>query len=497
MNHPAPPLSFLRYLLVTVMLGIPLAAQAGTSPKTLSAQPNIVLIMADDLSAKEFQLYGGPIQTPNLERLAHGGMFYQAAWSTPLCGPSRAMLMTGRYPFRTGFYHNQVKPPDADLWHHNILLPQLLGRAGYHTAMFGKNHFGGDARSDYGFDESLTVEDWPGYDGPSQGLPNASDAGMYSVQWYWHPALLHNGEGIPTGPKDFGPDIEVDHIVEFIGANKHRPFFVYYPTNLPHQNYVPSRGRWAYTDVPERDADGKLTGQRIEGSLESNAAYVDHLVGRIVAAVSEAGLAEQTIIMFVTDNGTAGYGKNHLETDKAVHVPLIVNAPGMIPPTGYVDTLVDFTDFLPTLVDLAHGELPFDYALDGHSFAPQIWGDTKFEGRSWIFTQMHLARWFRDHDWLLDGNGRFYRIGDARTEVEGYEDVTLSTDPEVIAARRRFETYSEKTPKPDLDDPEVYARWRDLLEDRVEYNKLGDFAPYRPPYLDNEMSPTGPDHLSP
>ncbi|GAB5562194.1 MAG: hypothetical protein SynsKO_38410 [Synoicihabitans sp.] len=440
--------------------------------------------MADDLSAKELELYGGTISTPRLERLARSGMFAQAAWSTPLCGPSRAMLMTGRYPFRTGFYHNYVKPPSEALWQNNLLIPQLMSRADYHTFMVGKNHFGGNAHSDYGFDEYLTVEDWPDYDGPTQGLPGSSDAGMYSVQWYWHPALLKNGSGIPSGPDDFGPDIEVDHIVDFIGANQHRPFFIYYPTNLPHMHYVEKTSRWAYPDVPERDSHGKKTGKKIAGSLESNVAYVDHLVGRVVDAIAEHDLTENTVILFITDNGTAGYGKNRLETDKAVHVPLIVNAPGSLPATGYVDTLVDFTDILPTLVDLGHGELPFGYELDGHSFAPQIWGNESFQGREWIFTQMHLARWFRDQDWLLDGNGRFFRIGDALTEFEGYEDVTLSTDPEVIAARIRFESYSRQIPRPDLDDPEVYARWRDLLEDRVRYNKIGDFAPYQPPYLD-------------
>lgn len=428
-------------------------------------RPNIILILADDLSAKEFSCYGGEgISTPTLDRMAKEGVMFQTAWTSPVCGPSRAMLLTGRYPARTGFYGNSVFPCEPSgqpkrIADGNILIGQAMQKNGYKTAMFGKVHHGGDPREDYGFDEYCTVQHWPGYDGP----PQTPREGMYKVQWYWHPGLVANGKGIPTGPQDFGPDIEVDHINSFVTKHKHVPFFALWTTNLPHMET--NSAKWNYTDVPELDASGKKTGNKVKGSLKADVEYLDHLISRIIDNLKDLGIRNRTIIMFCSDNGTAGYGKGKPDTEKGPRVPFIVDGPGMVKKIGPCDELIDFSDVFPTMLELAGGSLPRHYAVDGHSFAPLLLGK-KFHGRKWIFTQLDTMRWLRDKRWLLDASDRFYDCGTERDETKGYLDVTDSKDREVVKARNRFRKIMDSLPQTDYDAPATRERWKQFFEEQ-------------------------------
>lgn len=442
-------------------------------------KPNIILILGDDVSAKEFSCYGGNgINTPTIDRLAAEGVMFRTAWATPLCGPSRACLYTGRYAWRQKFYDNAVLPA-YPLWEKNLLMGQVMKSAGYATAKFGKIHFGGDPHKNYGYDEYCIAQYWEGYDGPWQEL-NQPKQGMYAIQWYWHPGLVANGKGVPTGPNDFGPDIEVERLNDFVRRHRQQPFFAYYPTNLPHM-FHSKADRWKYTDVPELDRNGNRTGGRIKGSLKADLEYLDRLVGRIIKNLEDLGIRDNTIIIFCGDNGTAGYGKNRLEDERALHVPFIVNAPGLVQKIGPCDELVDFSDVLPTLAELAGAKFPDGYATDGHSFAPLLLG-RPFQPREWIFSQLHQARWLRDKRWLLDGYGRFWDCGQNRDETKGYLDVTFSDSAEVIAARKRFEKILDTIPKPDFDDPDTKASWQRFLAD--PNNPAAQWQVYRPPYLD-------------
>jgi len=443
-------------------------------------RPNVILIFADDLSAKELSCYGNQdIRTPNLDRMARDGVMFRTGWSTPLCGPSRATLHTGQYAARTGYYDNDIRPT-TPFWKTHMTLGQAMKRAGYATAMYGKIHHGGDPR-DYGFDEYCVAQYWDGYDGPNQAM-GPPDHGMYAIQWYWHPGLVENGEGVPTTPDDFGPDMEVARLNAFVRDHKDAPFFVYWPTNLIHMEHREG-GTWHYTDVPELDAEGRPTGGRVPGSCKATTEYLDHLVGRILANLDETGLRERTIVLFIGDNGTAEYGKNRLQSEIAIRVPYIAYGPGRVRALGARDELVDLTDVLPTLLDLADSAPPEGYALDGRSFAPLLFGEP-FTPRDWIYAQLNEARWLRDTRWLLDGSGRFYDCGDARDDTQGYPDVTESHDPEVIAARKRFEAILNQFPQPDFDDPETLARWQ------AHWDRAGRKPPYRPPYLDEASDPS-------
>ena len=466
-RHTLPKQARVALILIVLLCGFPSQAFA--------VKPNIILILADDLSAKELGCYEGKeIKTPALDELAQNGIMFKTAWASPVCGPSRALLLTGKYPCHTGYYNHSVGPgASREIFGKNLLIGQAMQKAGYATAMYGKLHDGGNPK-DHGIDEYSYTHPWNGYNGTDQGCREIGGP-LYDVQWYWHPGIVANGRGIQTGPEDFGPDLEVDLMRDFIRRHRSEPFFVYWPTFLPHMMYSPEK-KWHFTDVPELDASGKKTGRKVLGSLKTNVEYLDHLVHKITAHLDVLGIRENTIIMFCADNGSPGYGKDRLESEVAIRVPFIVNAPGLVEKVGATDVLIDFTDILPTAMDLAGLKPSEGTTVDGRSFAPLLVG-SQFEPREWIFCEYGLSRWVRDERWLLDGFGLFWDCGDSRDEWNGYTDVTLSEDPEVIAARKRFEEISRRYLLPNYDDPLLGGAWKAYLQLRRPVDI------YRPDYL--------------
>jgi arylsulfatase A-like enzyme len=481
MSFPIRPLVCFAAALLAACSAI--GAEEGRRP------PNIVFVLADDVSACELSPYGGAIAMPNLQKLADEGVLFRNAWSTPLCGPSRAMIMTGKYPQQTGYYENRVWP-EVPFWEDPRHLPllKMMKEAGYDTSMVGKKHYGDDPdASTLGANDWLVTRYWDGYGGPAQRSKPADRAGMYGVSWYWHPGLIRNGKGVPTTPEDFGPELELEHLLAFAAADRDRPFVIYWPTNLPHKALEEDGspgGRWYYTEVPELDAHGKPTGGKVPGTLASNMQYLDRLLGRLREGLAAQGRTEDTIIFFTSDNGTADTrgtnrqpDKGSYDRDEGIRVPLIVGG-GPVKPRGPSEVLVDFTDFWSTFAQLAGygGKMN----TDGHSFAPYLLGEP-FTPRETIRMAMSNARWVRDRDWLLDGRGRFYDTRGAANR-DDYRDVSTSDDPEVVAAHRRFETYLQDFPPPDENDLSTLKTWQ-----RFRASAKG--APvevFRPAYLDSE-----------
>lgn len=167
-------------------------------------------------------------------------------------------------------------------------------------------------------------------------------------------------------------------------------------------------------------------------------------MGRVVKALDDLGLRENTVVMFTGDNGTGRAGKGTV-TERGVRVPMIVNCPGLVKPRVLRD-LVDFSDVLPTLAELAGAGLPRGVEIDGRSFAPQLRGE-RGNPREWIFSYLAYERMLRDRRWLLEGDGKLYDCGESR-DGSGYRDVTNSSSPEVAAAKRRFAAILEKLPAP-------------------------------------------------
>jgi arylsulfatase A-like enzyme len=433
--------------------------------ESIQRKPNVIFILADDLSAKEYSIYGGSgISTPNLDRMAKEGVAFKTAWAAPQCSPSRAMLHTGNYAYNTGWYGNVVMGPDFTK--RDCIMGKIMQQSGYKTAWFEKQNFYDQMQSDpkaYGFDEYVLDLPWSGYTGPRQDLRNSGY--MYDIQWYWHPSIVWNGKGIPTTANDFGPDIHAEKIIDFMTRHKDEPFFAYWAAFLPHMDY--NDNQWSYTDVPELDANGNKTGKRVPGGLKADLEYLDHLVGQILAAVKDLGLEQNTIVMFAGDNGTSPYGKGLFDSEKGSRVPFVVWGPGLVKPRFMSDVLVDFTDVVPTLAELAGGSIPSSANLDGHSFAPYLLGKP-FKEREMIFAQFYDGRWVRDKQYLLDARGDYYDCGNNRDESKGYRKMTMKTDPEKLPeVQKKFAEVLEKYPAPDVNDSKLPQQWKNYYR----YNK--------------------------
>jgi len=423
-------------------------APARAEPPPLPERPNVVLIVADDLGYEGLGCNGGgSYATPNLDALAAGGVRFEHCYSQPLCTPSRVKLMTGKYNFRNYVGFGTLDPEETNFAH-------LLAAAGYATAIAGKWQLGGlkDAVGRAGFERYCL---WH-----LQGRPSR----------YWKPRLMQDGHLLAAPIQDrFGPDVISDFALEFVSEERDRPFFLYYPMVLPHWPFVPT------PDSPERGSRGKgRVYDRLPGGEEyfpDMVAYLDQLVGRLVRRLDELELRDETLILFTCDNGSAitltaeldgeevRGGKAHL-TDAGTRVPLIASWPGVLPAGHVTDTLVDFSDFLPTLAEAAGAELPPDLVLDGQSFLPQMrglpgtpreWVFCHYNGRpEWVdvaleadaMAEKKLGRFARDQRYKLYLDGRFYDVAADREE----RTVLVPATAEQRAAHARLKAALDSMP---------------------------------------------------
>jgi len=334
---------------------------------SVAAKMNVVLIMADDSAADNYGCYGNTFfKTPILDKLAATGAKFNHCYSEPVCTPSRVKIMTGRDGIR-----NYVKFGTLD--RNEITFGTMMKNAGYATAVAGKwqLHGGpnGSLAPDCGFD-TFCLWNYPG-GGRSR---------------YWEPSIIRDGKLLETTDKDYGPDIFIDFIIDFIEKNKDRPFFIYYPMVLVHAPFLPTPD-----SKPMEGVDRK---EKALFCFRDMIAYADKCVGKIVNALERLGLREKTVLIYTTDNGTGRNltypyknekrnGEKAYATDGGTHAPLIVNCPGTVPEGIVSDDLVDFSDMMPTIADITGAALP-DVTLDGRSFWPQCQGK-KGNPRKWIF----------------------------------------------------------------------------------------------------------------
>ena len=325
-------------------------------------QLNVILIMADDSHADNYSCYGSKFfSTPRLDKLARTGAKFNHCYSMPVCTSSRGKIMTGRHGIRN---YVQFGTLDKD----EITFGHMMQGAGYATAIAGKWQLHGGDRGTLapasGFD-TYCLWNYPGTERSR----------------YWNPSLMRDGKLLKTTEKDYGPDILTDYLIEFIGKNKSKPFFAYYPMLLVHS---------PFPKTPESKTD---RGKSLD-NFRDMTLYADKCVGRIVDALEKNGLREKTVIIYTTDNGThraltypfgseERKGEKAYATDGGTHAPLIINCPGTVPEGIVSDDLVDFSDMLPTIADITCADLP-NVKLDGRSFWPQCQGK-KGNPRQWIF----------------------------------------------------------------------------------------------------------------
>ncbi len=420
---------FLRQFSTTsvgTFLSVPFLPKFFQSGSKINKKPNIIFIMADDCSRDWLGCYGSKENvTPNLDKLAEEGIRFETFWVTPLCTPTRNMLLTGRYPFRTGWIAHYDTPRWGGQffdWNREITFARVLKQAGYSTAIGGKwqiNDFRvhPDALKRHGFDEHCI---WSGFE--SGNSP--------SEKRYWDAYLITNGvRKIHKG--EYGPDVVNEFLLDFIKRHKNGPFLVYYPMILTHGPYEPT----PFNKNSIKDSSDKK--ELYSGMVQ----YADYLIGRLVEELDNLGIRENTVIFYTGDNGSSTGGKAWGEerlnkgkgkrADIGVHTPLIVNWPGTIRPGQVTDELSDISDMLPTFAELAGASLPRNVKIDGQSIVSILLGQ---EGprRKWIFSQLGKERLIRDKRYILHSDGRFY---DLKTDPYEKNNLANSKDPEIIKAK--------------------------------------------------------------
>ena len=336
-------------------------------------RPNVILIMADDVSWECFGCYGGEdYNTPRIDQLAAEGVKFEHCYSTPICTPSRVKLMTGKYGFRNYTHFGYLNPKERTFGH-------MMQESGYKTAIAGKWQLNGlynqlpgnqDASrpNRAGFDESLLWQVTKGKGG---------DGG----ERFWNPPLEQNGTFISKEQNagKYGPDLLTDFVCDFIERNREQPFFVYYPMVLVHDPFVPTPKTVGDQPITEQLNKAPKSPADKKKNFVAMVQYMDFLIGRIADKVDELGLGEETIILFTADNGTnTGIrsqwngveikgGKAGMK-DNGTHVPLIARWKGHTPSGKALPDLVDFTDFYATLLDVAGKKTDTKEPFDGRSF---------------------------------------------------------------------------------------------------------------------------------
>jgi uncharacterized sulfatase len=434
-----------------------IAWQSGPAvPAALAANrpPNIVLIVADDLGYNDISTFGGGVaggqlQTPHIDALAEqGAVFTQSYSGSSTCAPSRAMLMTGRYPSRTGFAYTPMPPsmgraisivaadmdrtlpgtlydaeaaankPTYDLQGlppEEVTLAELLKARGYHTVHIGKWHLGrenGMAAHEQGFDESLLMASGLYLPEDHPDVVNAKLDFDPIDQFLWSALTFSNsynsGDADRFEPAGYLTDYWTDESIKVIKSNRNRPFFLY----LAH---------WGiHTPLQATRADYEAVGDIKPHRLRVYAAMtraLDRSVGRVMAALEEEGLAENTIVIFTSDNGGAGYvglvdvnapyrGWKITHFEGGIRVPMFVKWPARIAAGQAIDTPVAHIDVMPTLLAAVEQPLPEDRDIDGENLLP-------------LMSQGVAAQteWSRQTLFWSSGHNRIVRHGDWKLQI--------------------------------------------------------------------------------
>ncbi|MCP4784108.1 MAG: sulfatase-like hydrolase/transferase [Fuerstiella sp.] len=380
------------------------------------SRPNILFILLDNVGKDWFRCYGSQEnQTPNIDRLARTGLKVRNCYVTPVCSTTRTMLLTGRYPFTTGWHtHHDPAIYGGGYfdWKREVCMARVMRDAGYDTCISGKWQINDlfdprqkDALNKHGFDDYCI-------------FPEGRKGHPAHKKRYWDPYVIRNGELLDTEGQ-FGPDIFADHLVEFFGRPRDKPFFAYYSTILTHIPVV---------HTPRNHGQDLSSRELFAGMLS----YADHLVERLQQGLVDSGMRENTLIFIVVDNGTDnGTDQNAFQslggridgrisgegiyslTERGINMPLIVNCPQLVPGGRESDLLVDATDFLPTLAEFAGAALPQQVQIDGQSFAAEIQGqEPRVPPRGWCLTQYYKTRAVRDQRFKLYSSGEFYDLSE-------------------------------------------------------------------------------------
>ena len=442
-----------RYSSVEVSEPRDIPWQQGPSVSTttnLERPPNIILIVADDLGYNDISTFGGGIvQTPSIDRLAkEGAVFNQSYSGASTCAPSRAMMMTGRYPTRTGFEFTPTpagmgkavslisggmdnnRPPSfydeameanqppyelKGLLPEEITIAETLKDSGYYTAHIGKWHLGNDngmAPHEQGFDDSLLMTSGLYLPEDDLNVVNAKipfdpiDKFLWKAMTYSN--SFNSGDDDRFKPKGYLTDYWTEESINVIKANKNRPFFLYLAHWGPHTPLQATR--------EDYDAVGDIQPHR-KRVYAAMIRAIDRSVGRVLDTLDQEGLADNTLVMFTSDNGGAGYigipevnqpfrGWKITMFEGGLRVPMMIKWPSKITAGTVVDTPVAHIDVMPTLAAAAATQSKAA-EIDGVNLLPLVTrqGDQSWD-RETLFWQNGHYQVVRHGDWKLQVNDR-------------------------------------------------------------------------------------------
>ncbi len=353
-----------------------------TAERAPVERPNILLIMTDDQGYGDLGANGNPkIKTPHLDQLARESVRLKNFYVSPVCAPTRASLLTGRYNYRTGVVDTNM---GRAMMHPNELtLAEILAEAGYRTGIFGKWHLGDNAPLrpiDQGFREALVIK------GGGIGQPSDPPGGSS----YFDPVLQHNGQA--QRYKGYCSDIFAQAAIDFLRVDGGEPFFAYLAFNCPHEPLeAPEPELSTYKAMKLTIGDFPQLGQPIPPALAASSdtvarvyamvTNIDTNVGKILKALDDRGLAGNTIVVFLTDNGPAQVrfnaglrGWKGSVYDGGIHVPCTIRWPGHLEPGHVVDPIAAHIDLLPTLLAACGAAAPQDRPIDGRNLLPLLRG---------------------------------------------------------------------------------------------------------------------------
>lgn len=417
-----------QFLTMSVLLLATFAARAD--------RPNIVVILADDQGWGDLSVHGNTnLSTPHIDSLARTGALFERFFVCPVCSPTRAEFLTGRYHPRGGVRGVTSGGERLDLDEKTIA--DTFKAAGYATGAFGKWHNG----SQYPYHPNAR-----GFD---------DYYGFTSGHWgdYFSPPLEHNGQ--PVRGNGYITDDLTERAMQFIEKNRARPFFCYLPFNTPHSPMqVPDRfwQKFQRADLKLQATLAHKEDQAMTRAALAMCENIDWNVGRLLGKLDELKLAERTIVLYFSDNGPNSWrwnggmqGRKGTTDEGGVRSPLLVRWPGHIQPGTRVAPIAAALDLLPTLTELAGIKVVGDKPLDGRSVAPLLLGkDVAWPDRK-IFSHWNGNVSVRTQQYRLDAAGRLY-------------DLTKDPGQERNLAREQPETARELK--------EAVARWRqDVLSE--------------------------------
>jgi len=424
--------------------------------------PNIVFILADDLGYGDLGCFGSSLPTPNLDQLALQGMrltrFYSAS---PVCSPSRAAFLTGRYPARSGIVNVLMPSDKRGLNPSERTISKILKERGYRTACVGKWHLGcqpGVMPRDHSFDEFY-------------GLPYSNDMDPLP--------MMRNSEVVQANAAQAGLTGNfTNQAVDFIQWQGDGPFFLYFAHTAPHVPLVPS---------------DKFRGQSGMGNYGDVVMEMDWSVGEVLKVLSAKGFDENTLVVFTSDNGpwyqgSAGklQGRKGSTYEGGVREPFIARFPGKIPAGTTVEGIGSAMDLLPTFANLAGASVPAS-TVDGIDIWPMLSGEKEYMSRDpllffdnwnvqcvrWGPWKLHLAR-YNSYAWTVDPPEGRWNLPLPRPELYQVDaDPTESYDrslekPELVASlKKRVEDMMLSMPD------EARRAWRDTLAQHVQDTPVG------------------------